>query len=128
MRRMLLLVCAALVVVSPALGAGTARFYAPNLAAALRKQVASMDNGGFYFGSKCQALGGNAKVGWLHITCVGKYSLEGDLHPYKAVFTPKGCKSKTLDLKITGAYDNGSTYESISTQVWTHDVFACKVT
>ena len=34
----------------------------------------------------------------------------------------------SLDLKITGAYDNGSDYESISTQVWMRDIFACKVT
>lgn len=125
MNRVCAVALIAFAVATPALAAGTTRFHAPKLAVALRKQAAEQDDGGFYRGTTCSASGGSARTGWLHVTCVGMTNLEGEPHRYKAVYTPKGCTSESLDLTIYGAYDNGADYESKSSRPWRHDIFTC---
>jgi hypothetical protein len=129
MKRLMVLVVLGCAVAIPATaqGAGTARWYTHNLAAAMHKEIVKIDNSGPFTGASCLAYDGNAAIGWLHISCAGNVNHGGTTYRYKAIYTPKGCDHETVALTIFGAEPDGSDYRRTVTSAFVHDIFSCKV-
>ena len=53
-------------------------------------------------GTTCRFNDGTTSSGWLHVSCVGRYTASGAAHRFSAVYTPLSCKSMRLRLTISG--------------------------